>query len=222
MPQVREFKIPRPPGLYRWKRIRVLLFFIAIIPTRLLCQMLENSPEVEAVQCLAVTPHAKEVWRKTFIKKGQCIWAMISLMKYPLSRTVFWVGCTFSLGCRTRAWHRNLGLIIEKWAFRHFQGWPKKEKMRISCNSVSNIQCHSKHVTTYSGSVGRPVSNFIISKSTTLHVHLIVLSTFHCHHCTIATWKCLISRFIEDVQKPGRTFFLSLSLPSFDKISDLL
>ena len=178
-----------------------------------------------------MTPHGKEVLRKTFIKKGDA-WAtisplgeMISLMKYPPSRTVFWVGCIFSLGCRTRAWHRNWGLIIEKWAFRNFQGWPKKDKMRIDLAILFQIYTgilstwNTTKYFTYTTAnpdllrirtdcVVRPVSKFIISKSTTLHVHLIVLSTFHCHHRTITTWKCLISRFIEDLNKPGRAFFL--------------
>ena len=38
-------------------------------------------------------------------------------------------------------------------------------------------------------------------------MHLIVLSTFLCHHCTTSTWKCLISRFIEDVKKTKTNFF---------------
>ena len=62
---------------------------------------------------------------------------------YPLWNTLprqlyfAYLAVFFSHGCR--AWHRNLGLMIEKWAFRNFQGWPKKDKMGISCDSVSNI-----------------------------------------------------------------------------------
>ena len=62
---------------------------------------------------------------------------------YPLWNTLprqlyfAYLAVFFSHVCR--AWHRNLGLMIEKWAFRNFQGWPKKDKMGISCDSVSNI-----------------------------------------------------------------------------------
>ena len=48
----------------------------------------------------------------------------------------------------------------------------------------------------------------LISKSTTLHVHLIVLSTFLCHHCMTTMWKCLTSHFIVDVNKRRLNFFL--------------
>ena len=41
----------------------------------------------------------------------------------------------------------------------------------------------------------------LIRKSTTLHVHLIVLSTFLSHHC-------ITLRFIEEVNKSRWTFFL--------------
>ena len=49
----------------------------------------------------------------------------------------------------------------------------------------------------------------LISKTTTLHVHntfLYILARF----CTTTTWKCLISRFMEDVNKQRRNF-ISLS-----------
>ena len=128
----------------------------------------------------------------------------------------------FSLGCRF--WHRNLRLMIEKWTFRNFQGWPKKDNMGILCHSVSNIHWRSTHVKCMQilnvldttarhdllrireAQYGQSVT--FISKSATLHVHLIVLSTFLCHHCTTTKWKCLTSRFIEDVNKWRRTFFL--------------
>ena len=43
----------------------------------------------------------------------------------------------------------------------------------------------------------------------TLHV-ITLFYTFLCHHCTATTEKCLISRFIEDVNKQ-RLIFFSLS-----------
>ena len=107
----------------------------------------------------AVTPHRKEMLKKTFMKKGDT-WAnsglacvlsvlftplgdVISLMKYPLSRQLYFASVFLTW---VRVWHWNLGLIIEKWAFGNFQGWPKKDTMRMSCDSVSNIHWCSKHV----------------------------------------------------------------------------
>ena len=51
--------------------------------------------------------------------------------------------------------------------------------------------------------------NSLISKTTTLHVHH-TFFTFLCCHCTTTTWKCLMSRFMENVNKERRTF-LSVS-----------
>ena len=77
----------------------------------------------------AVTPHGKEMWRKTFIKKramhGQIQGLLVFHQSYshhlvrwsPLGNILFPVNFIlrilqyFSLGCR--AWHLNLGLIIE-------------------------------------------------------------------------------------------------------------
>ena len=45
----------------------------------------------------------------------------------------------------------------------------------------------------------------LISKTRTLHVHYAFwLCTFLCRHCMTTTWKCLISRFIEEVHKRQR------------------
>ena len=40
---------------------------------------------------------------------------------------------------------------------------------------------------------------------------------FLCRHCTTTTWKCLISRFMEDVNKRLRIFFLFLNLSTVPK-----
>ena len=51
----------------------------------------------------------------------------------------------------------------------------------------------------------------LLSKTRILHVHRICgFCTFLCRHCTTTTWKCLISRFMEDVTK-RRRIFLSFS-----------
>ena len=49
----------------------------------------------------------------------------------------------------------------------------------------------------------------LISKTTILHVHHDFLHV-SCRHCTTTTWKCLISRCTEEVQKRRRNF-VSLS-----------
>ena len=46
-------------------------------------------------------------------------------------------------------------------------------------------------------------------KTTTLHVHH-AFCTSLCRHCTTTTWKCVISRYMENVNK-RRQIFLSLS-----------
>ena len=51
----------------------------------------------------------------------------------------------------------------------------------------------------------------LISKTTTSHVHH-TFCTFLSSFCTTRTWKCLISRFMEDVNKQRRIFFFYLSL----------
>ena len=43
----------------------------------------------------------------------------------------------------------------------------------------------------------------VFSQTTTLHVHH-AFCTSLCRYCTITTWKCLISRFMKDVNKRRR------------------
>ena len=54
----------------------------------------------------------------------------------------------------------------------------------------------------------------LISKTTTLHVHHAFIFAFLCHFCTNTTWRCLILRFMDNVNKQRRNlfFFLLLSL----------
>ena len=49
-----------------------------------------------------------------------------------------------------------------------------------------------------------------ISKTITLHVCITLISTFLCRFCTSTTWNCLISRFMDYVNKQ-RPNFISLS-----------
>ena len=51
----------------------------------------------------------------------------------------------------------------------------------------------------------------LISKTTTLHVHHAFIFAFLCHFCTTTTWRCLILRFMDNVNKQRRNlFFFSL------------
>ena len=51
----------------------------------------------------------------------------------------------------------------------------------------------------------------LISKTTTLHIHLAFIFAFRCHFCTTATLRCLILCFMDNVNKQRRNlFFLSL------------
>ena len=73
----------------------------------------------------------------------------------------------------------------------------------------------------------------LISKTTTLHVHHAFIFAFLCHFFTTTTWRCLILRFMEYVNKQQRNlFFFSLSnldmvpwiqlhlgSPTFDNVS---
>ena len=51
-----------------------------------------------------------------------------------------------------------------------------------------------------------------------------IFSTFLCRHCMTTTWKCLISRFMEDVNVLSWIWFLAIELlessPTFDKVSE--
>ena len=51
----------------------------------------------------------------------------------------------------------------------------------------------------------------LIGKTTTLHVHHAFIFAFLCHFCTTTTWRCLILRFMDNVNKQRRNlFFFSL------------
>ena len=136
---IREFKIAKTSPksvfafLYSLSRLFQLAYFVKCWRTLLRMKPCSEPPRQRNV-----------LKKKTFIKKGDA-WAnsgracvlsvlltplgeMISFMKYSLSR------------------HRNMGLMIEKWALGNFQGWPKKDGIRISFDSVSNIHWSSKYV----------------------------------------------------------------------------
>ena len=153
MPQVREFEIPRQ--LSRWKRcLKVYSRSFILYRDYSNSLTLSNVGELSWGWSRVVTPTARKCSKKNHKNRamhGQ-IQGLLAFYQsysqhlvrwYPLWNTLprqlyfAYLAVFFSHGCR--AWHRNLGLMIEKWAFRNFQGWPKKDKMGISCDSVSNI-----------------------------------------------------------------------------------
>ena len=50
------------------------------------------------------------------------------------------------------------------------------------------------------------------SKTTTLHVHHAFFVHFFARFCTTSTWKCPISRFMEDINKQRRNFISPFEL----------
>ena len=68
---------------------------------------------------------------------------------------------------------------------------------------IGILRCHD-------GDDNENVKNVIgwIGKTTTLHVQHAFFCTFLCRHCTTTTWKCLISRFMEE--RATTKFFFSL------------
>ena len=73
----------------------------------------------------------------------------------------------------------------------------------------------------------------LISKTTTLHVHHAFIFAFLCHFCATTTRRCLILRFVDNVNKQRWNLFsfrswtwiwplgiqLHLGSPTFDKVS---
>ena len=57
----------------------------------------------------------------------------------------------------------------------------------------------------------------LISKKTTLHVHHAFIFAFLCHFCSTTTWRCLILRFMDNVNKQRRNLF-SFSLLNLDMV----
>ena len=58
----------------------------------------------------------------------------------------------------------------------------------------------------------------LISKTTTLHVHHALIFAFLCHFCTTTTWRCLILRFMDNVNKQQRNLIF-FSLLNLDMVS---
>ena len=143
----------------------------------------------------------------------------------PLSRQLYFAG---KFGC---IFHLGVVLDIEIWG-----SWSKDEPSEICKDDQKRIKFIYLAILfqIYTGVLSTQKKNWLnvldttalrdllrireakygqsislISKSTTLHLHLIVLSTFLCHHFTTTACKCRLTlRFIKDVNKRRRTFFL--------------
>ena len=88
----------------------------------------------------------------------------------------------------------------------------KKNPVRIELFSHVETSFYSKQfaklLTTWLKTIYR-----FDKQTTTLHVHHTFLQCkLLCRQCTNTTWKCLISRFMEDVNKPRRGFLFPSEL----------
>ena len=101
MPQVREFKIPR--GQQRWKR-RLKVYSRSFIFYRDYSNSLtlSNVGELSWGWSRAVTPHGKEMLRKTVIKTGD-VWANSGLVFHQSYSRVSMGWCLLRLSAKTLA-----------------------------------------------------------------------------------------------------------------------
>ena len=142
MPQVREFEIPRQ--LSRWKRcLKVYSRCFILYRDFSNSLALWNVGEISWGWSREAIPHGKEMLKKRILKTERCMGKFRDCLRFiSLIHSTWWddipyeilfpVNCIlhiwlyFSHGCR--AWHRNSGLMIEKWAFRISKGDQKKIK----------------------------------------------------------------------------------------------
>ena len=91
--------------------------------------------------------------------------------------------------------------------------WSSEPREGLAACSAKEVLSFLSHFKTRSndGSDGTKAIG-LLSRTKTLHVHHAFFVLFLCRHYTTTTWKCLISRFMDDVNK-RRRIFLSLSKP---------
>ena len=139
------------------------------------------------------------------------------------------------IACAWRTWQGyNLRVLLWSWLTSMFSGLlPKdlfKKKGSLAKSYFKQNYCHLCHtrfavffplpsccvsslMTTATATRKVKKHRFILAKQQ-LRTCISLFSTFLCRHCTTTMWKCLISRFTEDVNKRGR-IFLSLSKLEF-------
>ena len=125
---------------------------------------------------------------------------------------------------------KEAGVSAYRWIYLRIEWYPKELSSTRSpqigfllsgcisclllCDGFLKISCHRKQgaLATTKATATRMSKKAIglLSKTTNLHVHHTFLVTFLCRLCTTTTRKCIISRFMEDVNK-RRRMFLSLS-----------
>ena len=109
--------------------------------------------------------------------------------------------------------------------FDHVQ-W-RQRNVQSCCFAYSNLLLfwRSRWILSLLGSFSKDVGdgNESVKKAigllikTTLHVHNAFL-LFLCRHCTTTTWECLISRFMEDVNKRQRIFLSLISTKNWSTV----
>ena len=152
MPQVREFEIPRQ--LSRWKRcLKVYSRSFILYRDYSNSLTLSNVGELSWGWSRVVTPTARKCSKKNHKNRamhGQIQGLLAFYQSYsqhlvrwyplwnPLPRKLYfaylavfftWVSCLAP----------EFGAYDRKMSLQNFQGWPKKDKMGISCDSVSSI-----------------------------------------------------------------------------------
>ena len=107
--------------------------------------------------------------------------------------------------------------------FEHPSAFPSRMRVHVM---TTNIQRQDGNEN-FNKTIG------LISKATTLHAHHAFIFAFLCHFCTTTTWRCLILRFMDNVNKQRRNLFffrswtwiwslgiqILLGSPTFDKVS---
>ena len=97
-------------------------------------------------------------------------------------------------------YYRRSAYLVDN--FVHIQGisvyYPSPNRIALPRKMRDN-----RNVYVYFASFGL---NLLLGATTTLHVRH-AFWTFLCRHCTTTTWKCLFSRFVEDVNTRQRLCF---------------
>ena len=220
MPQRRGCKIPR--RILRWKR-RLKVYSRSFILYRdysnslALSHMLANS---SLGWSRAVTPYGPP---KKFMKIGRFMGKFRACLCFiSLIHTTWWddihYEILFPVNCILPAYlavfftwascltpkfgGHDRKMSLQKLARMTKKGWNATKNWLDVLDTTARRDLLRIREEQYGQSVS------LISKSTTLHLHLIVLSTFLCHHFTTTACKCRLTlRFIKDVNKWRRSFF---------------
>ena len=114
---------------------------------------------------------------------------------------------------KTSAWEANLALPCEQWFLQagHCASMAKKPLRAFAFPLSMRVHLMTTNIQWQDGNENFNKTIGLISKTTTLHVYHAFIFAFLCHFCTTTTWRCLILRFMDNVNKQRRNlFFFSL------------